>query len=242
MWRLTQRVFKNGQLIGYVLTEENGLDEKILPKATVWELASNNFVLGVKPLKDGSIVGINGFELKKLPKYTEKKSESTLSEKRQERTKAVITIQDLMTAYLRKILRTENLGLFNSPDYCYMDELRKAFGEIIFEGDKGKSTRNSLSDTLNIEASIVDKHKNKIIGYIVKNNGTIDLEYQRILYKNYNTRIKRVLKPGEKVGLSVAEIVLLSSINKISMKFNNGKVINSIINQNLKTKFKVLKD
>jgi hypothetical protein len=108
MFKVTKRLFSDGKLIGYALTDGNS--EAPFDRLQVWEMARNKQIIDVVASgtpDDPTISGTNGFELKSLPQVKWNRDTDYRPDKIQK-----YTTQDLLGCALREMIRQGRGDIF----------------------------------------------------------------------------------------------------------------------------------
>lgn len=239
MLQITARIFK-GLLIGYEVTD--GYTTKQLSRTEVWKLAKDNQILNVKAtgnMLSAELSGINGFELKSLPKIS-------LDIKEDTKIQIVPYTRydtDGYAAFIREFYTTGSIGKFFPYDRKsgkgyedYKKTRNKLLGELIDRDTKNgvltDTNRYIFSESIYVICDLTDSvglnnlnlYKNSNIGSRIKNIGNQSIPYTRVTIDENHYTSEHILNPGETVCLNRLELALLASKPEISCRFQNAEM------------------
>lgn len=220
--RMTGRVFENGRLIGYEVTDGN--EVRKLSKEEAWVYARRNLIENVRasgPVSKLLVTGTNGFEIKKLPEI---RLNTTMNIQQQNQTSNI----DKLSA--------------NTGNNFEADTAKK-----VYSSNYGSSKNN-----IQLVSELATFHRTKLVsfpprlhGYVVRNVSNEVQQIQRIPFggsKEGEQVVIIQLKPGETAYLSKAELIALALKAEFMKEFANAVVKKSTDNTNSKSSYETIKE
>lgn len=209
MLQVTERVFDNGKLVGYKVTD--GQSTQIIDKSQAWLYAKDKQLFNVKAIGDISnpgLSGTNGFELKRLPD-TELKSKFNYN------------TQDLYAAGIRSVLKNQDRYSLNKED------MKQSLKMDIDNGVLTPENCRTFSKQLVLEKVLcADDTHAKVVGYKIRytGDGTLMITRVRATDGKILTGYTGFMESGESKCLNRAEVAILVSEPEIGGTLSNAKL------------------
>ena len=212
MKKVTNRIFRDGSVIGYNIMHEDGQVTQVT-KEQLHLLAKNEIVYNVKALTNGGVSGINGFELKSLP--------SIILDNEAKREIKVLHEHILAFALRLVIANTQT-----ARELSFLEMYSKIKREKLYSIDGFDiSTDVSLGKQIKIvgvlinENGVYDKHKE---GVAIQNIGHTTITISRLLYNDTHSSTFIKVNPGDIAYISKAELGFLAIDERVNFTFADG--------------------
>lgn len=215
MLRVTARLFKDNQLVGYRLSD--GQQQRDLTIPETWMYAKNKMIENVRATGDTQqpgLSGTNGFELKKLPQIKWERNKTG------DLRGAKFTTQDLLAAGIRHANDHMTKSIDNRDDAlrCLEGYLK----EDVNNGVVSASNLRKLSPYIKIVNTLGSTHPGGSIGVAIPSGE--ELEKQKKEFKQSIDRQIETVELSEQIAYNV-----IDELTAYVKKYGSNDVHNDII-------------